>query len=258
MRKRGQVTIFVIIGIVILIAFALAFLVASGRIDIKLGVENVQLRLSNVFDNIKAEEIDRCVKSETEKAVVDLLENGGDFEVDNFLRYKGNNFRVLCSAISGKDICLSNPLFLNVIEEKMNSRLSKAVFSCVDLSAYRGKDYNVETGELIVNVSVHPENLVVNVNYPIKISKETVEFEKENFVYNFNVPLGEIVKATNDVLNSESSLGVFEPLSYGVLSLNKYNIVVKKPYPDKIYFVSLTKYPEYVLGFAVTGNSRFE
>ena len=37
MQKRGQVTIFVIIGIVILIAFALVFLVASGKINLKQG-----------------------------------------------------------------------------------------------------------------------------------------------------------------------------------------------------------------------------
>ena len=257
MQKRGQVTVFVIIGIVVLLAFALVFMIASGKINLEQGPGNIQLRLSNVYDNIKAEQIDKCIDSETKKAIGLILENGGDFEPSNFLIYHGKNYNILCSAIPGKDTCLSNPIFLNVLTEKLNTRLSKSIFTCIDLSGYGGRDYNIDAGDLTADVSIHNSNVVVDVNYPITITSGAVEFKRENFVYTVDIPLGEIIKATNDVLNSESSIGDFDVLSYGFAHLNKYDVFREQLYPNKFYFAGLTD-SNYKMKFAVAGENIFE
>lgn len=256
LNKRGQVTIIVAVGLVILILAGIFLFYSGSLTKIEGGTRTSQARLTELYDAIKKDQIDRCIDFETKDAIKDLIDGGGSFNPVNRIRYHGKDVAVLCQAIPGKDICLSSPIFLNVVEQRLSERLTERMEKCIDLSAYQGKDYTIETGTLSATAKINPKNVFVKVNYPVTLRAGVVNFTRENFVYNVGIPLGGIIKVVNDILNMEGLVGVFEPLSYGVLSLNKYDVAVDKPYPNKIYTAGLTN-SEYKMVFAVTGNDRF-
>lgn len=257
LNKRGQVTIIAAVGLVILILAGILLFYSGSLTKIEGGTRTSQVRLTELYEAIKTDQINRCIDLETKSAIKDLIDGGGSFNPVNKLRYRGKDVAVLCQAIPEKNNCLSSPIFLNVAEEKISQRLTERIEKCIDLSTYQGKDYTIETGSLSAIATINQKNVLVNVNYPITLTKGVVNFTRENFVYNVNVPLGDIIKVVNDILNSEAQFGVFEPLSYGLLSLNKYDVTVDKPYPNKIYTAGLTA-SEYKMVFAVTGNDRFK
>ena len=256
MKKRGQVTAIVIVGLVILIIAAVFFVYSNSLTKIEGGTRTSQVRLAELFDAIKKDQIDKCIDSETKIAIKDLIEGGGSFNLVNKLRYRSKDVAVLCQAIPGKDVCLSSTIFLNVVEQKLSQRLTERMERCIDLSAYQGKDYAIEADSLSATATINQKNIFVKINYPVNLRAGVVNFTRSDFVYNVNVPLGEIIKVVNDILNSEAQFGVFEPLTYGLLSLNKYDVTVDKPYPNKIYTAGLTN-SDYKMVFAVTGNDRF-
>ncbi len=196
------------------------------------------------------------LKKETRDAINIFLANGGTFEIANYATYNTKKYNVLCQAIPGKVNCLENPLILDDVSNKFNQRLNKKIFSCIDLDVYKKSNLLILTGDFNVNVSIGNKAVAVNINYPITLSSNAINITRSEFTRTINVPLGELIKGANDVLRSESTVGGFNPVIYGLISLNKYEIEIKTFYPNKFYFIGLTNSP-YKLKFAVTGNDRF-
>lgn len=255
MLKKGQVTVFVIVGIIVITIFMLLYVYSKDLAKISMGTKNTQTRVSEVFDAIQKDQIEKCINSETKKAVQLFLDNGGTFEMSNYVTYHTKKVNVLCQAIPGKTQCMQNPLFLNVVSEKFAQKLKKKIFDCIDLSVYKKSDMIIETGNLNVSVEIGKKNLVVHVNYPLTVSAGIVNFSRSDFVYNVNVPLGEIIKITNDVLKYEARNGGLDIIMYTVDNAFKYVIQLKWQYPNKIYFVGLRD-SNYKLNFAVVVNQR--
>lgn len=256
--KKGQVTVFVIIGLVVLIAFALVFYLASKSSELRKGPENIQIRLAEIYDNIKSDQIDKCTEKETKKAIDLFLENGGSFgTASSTATYKGKQVRVRCSAISGSDKCLNDPIFLSVAEKEFSSELTNRIGNCIDLNIYRTEGYTIDSGELTANVSINPGTLIVNINYPITIKSGDIEFYRDSFVHNVNIPLGKIIGAVNDVLNDRAQEGIFDPLQYARETFGKVEVDTISYYPNDIYELKIFDYSNSIW-FAVTGNSKYQ
>ncbi len=62
MGKKGQVTIFVIVGMVVILIFALIYSYSGDLAKISLGSKNTQTRISEIFDAIKNDQMDKCIE----------------------------------------------------------------------------------------------------------------------------------------------------------------------------------------------------
>src|SRR3989338_4233945 len=124
MRKRGQVSVFIIIGIVILVAILTVFFF-RGKISKVLREEptNPQEYLYQQLQDVK-KEIGRCVNQETSKAARLLMENGGDFDKNfGYIQYINISYPVLCREINNTNSCLAEPILILILQQKLNNYL---------------------------------------------------------------------------------------------------------------------------------------
>src|SRR3989344_3103560 len=164
MQKRGQVAIFVIIGVIIVIAFAILFFVKQ---------ENVGL---------------------------------GRKQLNNYIYDKIDN--------------------------------------CIDFSEYEDRGYVINIQEdLTIDITITDDTINLNIKYPFTIERQGVTLSSDGTQYMLALPIGDLFKAVNYILGQESIYGTVDIVNYQITNLNKYKMQIKKPYPDKLYEISLTDYP---------------
>ena len=79
MDKRGQVAVFVVIGVVLIIVLVLLFAFRDAFIGVVKGQIDTEKYLSNQLNDIQKNVIEECVVSETLDGVKLYLSNGGGF-----------------------------------------------------------------------------------------------------------------------------------------------------------------------------------
>ena len=255
MHKRGQVTLFIIIGIVLILVIGLLFLFRGFFIEQYQSATNVEKYLGSQMKAID-KEIGECLYEETSKALVLFGKQGGYFKPSASVRYYGENVAVLCQNIPGEDYCLSSGFVEMDVEDRLEDYVMHKFNSCVSLESYKDKDYSFVTSSKQLFVNVNEDNVLMELNYPITLTKGAVSVERENFARVINVPLGRVVKVVSDILEDEATVGSFDPVTYGVDSYGKHLVVVRKPYPDKVYDVNIEG-SDYHFKFAVTGEGRY-
>ncbi len=264
MEKRGQVTTFIIVGIVLLLALAFVFFARNTIIEGISGKANVQNYLRSVMDNIKTE-TGKCLEKEARSSINILGKNGGYFDPKAYVEYYGEKISFLCANIPDDKRCLNNMLSKTQMEGRMKEYLMPRIKKCTNLAQFEPSSISSQVSDykLIYNpddvdlqVTINRKNVLLNLTMPVTIERAEVKFSQNSFFKGVSVPLGDMVYVTNDILNAESSIGDFSTLSYDLFSLNKYEIrrsvMPFKPY-HKIYTIKENGY-DYEFRFAVEGE----
>lgn len=259
MKKRGQATVFVVIGItLVILIFLLLFFKENITKAIQREPTDPQQYLSQQLNDIK-KELGKCVSSETSEASKILMSNSGSFDRDfNYLVYSGKKYPILCRELEDQKGCLSEPLIVPDFQESLNKKLPGMIKNCLNLEAFENRDYEVDTGDLEVNSMIKDSSILVDVDFSIELKKGIYSVKENKFIYSLDIPLGDLIKVVNELIQKEAGGEDVDPIYYMLLNKNKYKIDVKKPYPDKLYEISLSNNDNYVFYFAVEGIGRFE
>src|SRR3989344_6602419 len=233
MNKRGQVTIFVIVGIVIVISVFLVFYFLGDRIKRQTEVEAV-------FDESSLEPLQDyvgdCIEKHGNEAIELVLKQGGKIDPGFYYYYNDNKLNYLCYSNNLGPCEIKEPFISKMFEDEIKNYLSVKLNSCIDLSGLRNEGYNVQEGSKSIDVDVLDYSVVVNLDYPVTISKGNSVMKEDKFIKIFEVPLGRIAKISKDVVESESSYGEFfnqiyetrhpevTVKSYGPVSVEVYTI----------------------------------
>lgn len=190
-EKRGQVTLFVIIAILIVVAGVLFFIFRGEKAE------------SDFEGSLASEEVmpvKNFVTSCIEKSVKDvvyLIGQGGGYsyppnelsDVDGFTYY-----------FKDGDVYFPKK---NVIEKNLEKTLISSIVVCVDdFNVFLDKE--IEDGEINVNAEVFLDKVVFDVNYPIIISKGEERSVFENFgEFIVDERLGEIYSLLSDLIKDD-------------------------------------------------------
>lgn len=227
----------VIVGVVILFAFIFVYMLREGYVEKIVQTGDVSKRLELEFESIKKEQIEPCISKETNKAMKLIGDNGGYLNSIDKVGFYGQQFTVLCKPIKNEpNKCARSVLDVNFLEQKLQEHLNNQLFKCIDLSAYRGRDYILQDGEIKTDVKINLKNVAVNVDYPVSITKGAVNFNTSIFKMDVDVPLKEMLFAVNDILNSEANGQFFHIAGYSLMN-PRYNIRQYSLYPKKFYVV---------------------
>lgn len=258
MQKRGQIAVFVVVGVVFIILAGLIFYFRENLTKaLREKPANVQEYLTQQLGDIK-KEIGRCAIKETSEASKLLMENGGSFDLSfDFIRHKGVNYAVLCRQFEDSEECLSEPILISKLSEKLNSYLPDKINKCLNLEDFKNKDYTLKLGNLDIDTEISDEFILANVDYSIELKKDSYSVKENNFVYKLDVPFGILTKEVNSLVQKKASGEIIDPVLFGLLSVNKYNLKVKKSYPDELYDLSLNENKDYHFYFAVEGTGRY-
>jgi len=257
--KKGQVTIFIILGIIILAAIILFFFIKSkfyfGPVT--------QERLQQEFPAIK-EHIENCLKQEAEPLIRKIGLQGGFLEPpeDTFRYYKGDKISYLCYNIPNSKRCSNRALLKSQMENELKTEIKKRLASCIDIDSFKKTGYSLEYATMDLDVSIGQDSVILNLNFPITIKKDNTQVTESKFKAKINYPLGRLYNAAQDIISAEALVGVFDTTIYSFLKTKATNVpyIVKKlqPYPDKLYILKIKDVPSdknpFIFQFFIQGE----
>lgn len=153
MKNRGQVTLFVIIAIVIVVAGVAIFSFAPNISGDSLKVPEIK---TFILD---------CLEVESISAISEIAERGGYFLTPKFstnteipIYYKGtNNF------VPSKSL----------VEKEIGEYLSQKIFFCTrGFSDFKSQYDYINSGKITTDVFIEDEHIDFELHYPIQIKKD--------------------------------------------------------------------------------------
>ncbi len=246
MKKRAQVTTFIIIGIIIL-AVAGLFLFARNY---GLGISPERL-LASKRAGIESR-IDECAKSQAERALEIIGKQGGTLTPIKSKMFNGYKVNYLCYNLPNNEACVNRVLTLKDMEDELSRFIENNLRNCININDFRSSAYSLQPGNLEVSTTIGQDNVLIIVDYPITLSKDQARITFSRHTSTVNVPLGRLYLTAIDIIDSEAQVGDFDPLPY-MLFHNLARIEKQRPFPDKIYIMSIRTIP-FIFQFAIEGE----
>jgi hypothetical protein len=250
MNKRGQVTVFVILGIVILAAVFFVFYFLGDNL-----VERTNQKVDIEVQPLKTY-VQDCLEKISEEALDLIGRQGGVTDPVNYRLYDGDKVNYLCH--TPLDLALCNNLYPdlkgNIITE-VNEYVELRLKQCVDISLFEDAGYKIEEGEIKVNTEIFYEKTVIEVEYPLTITKQDVTVKENDFKVEIDNGLGRILSVVKDIVESETTVGYFENLLYMVAVRGEVEIE-KQVRDDTMIYIINNWQSDYKFKFAVRNLVR--
>lgn len=197
MNKRGQVTIFIILAILIVVA-ALSYFLFRDTITSRVG--NVGGNEVNIY-------VQNCLEQVTEGAVLEVGQGGGYFERPEFSTsngityYYGENEEFHFFLKDG-------------LEEEVSLAVGAKLNECVGSFSEFGNYDKINAGNISVSSEILDEKIKIFVDYPIQLIKGDDVLMLTDFEYEISSRLGLIYEVVDKMVYEE-------PLKKGIcLSCN--------------------------------------
>ena len=227
MQKRGQIAIFIIIG--------LLGLAAVGLVIFFSGDESVTPVDQEVASDLQMY-VDTCLETVSEDAVFSIAKSGGSYAPDVPVVYKGEGLNSLAwyETVYGYHVLV---LTVEDMEEELETRISAELEGCVDLTAYLEKGYEAQAESAVVDVEIGLRTVDISADYPISVSSDDASKSLDSFSATLNIPLRAHYLAAVDIANSEAASGFFDKEEFMLEHGGELHVEKHRPYPDIIYEV---------------------
>ncbi|MBI2670805.1 hypothetical protein HYX18_02415 [Candidatus Woesearchaeota archaeon] len=242
--KKGQTTLFIILGIIIVILISLIFYFRTAFISPP-KIEELQ-KETDCPERVVTD----CIARISPDYIILLGKQGGYLNTppDTFRLFNGSRVSFLCFNIPGREECMNRMLTKEQMEKELENALDFALQSCINVQQCRrfGQQYSINTPKkLKSDVNIGKEKVLVKVSYPVQlVSKTGAQLTIQDFSASLDYPLGNLYDiAVNEIINTEAEFGNFEQLLYMISHKGKTIIDLKKPYPDKLYVLKAVDNP---------------
>ena len=237
MQKRGQLTAFIIIGIVIVLATSTVIYLAasSNKAVITTEIKKIEEVPSDLMP-VKAN-IEDCIGKLTEEALKISSEHGGyiykqfnansDSTEGNAVEfYPGSGFYVpywfymkspnkcqgsciftdelmpqLCK--QGRNCFNSGP---NSIERQLEQYITNNLDKCIAFEEFNSQGIIIsKKGSIKTDAMIRPEDVLVSVTYPLSVEKDSRKTEITSFAKSTESDIAEMYEIAYDITNYEST-----------------------------------------------------
>ncbi len=214
--KRGQVTLFII----------LALIIVGVGVVIYLFYPQIQSLTGLQIQNPEAY-IQACMKSTIQDTIDNLSLQGGVINPDHYVLYDNSEVEYLCYTNKDLQPCvMQQPLLRASIESQIANAIKSKADSCFsDLEEnYNKRGYTTTLLNGGINVSLLPERVKTDFNYNLTITKGNAQrFTQFSVLTNSN--LYELTGIAMNILYWEVSQG---DVDTGMYMLYYHNILVEK------------------------------
>jgi hypothetical protein len=204
-NKGGQVTIFIILAIVIIVLGILVYMYFP-QIKTTLG-----LGPKNPKSFIQA-----CIEEKIEESVETLSLQGGSINPEHFILYDNEKIEYLCYTNEYYKTCvMQRPLLKAHIENEIKDEIKEEVKECFNSlkESYQKKGYSVDMKEGGTSIELLPKRIVSTFDYSLTLTKgESEKYESFKVVLNNN--LYELTSIASSILNWEARYGDAETTIY--------------------------------------------
>jgi len=225
MKKRGQVTLFIIIAIVIVAVLIIVF----------------YPRIRTIFAPATPSiELQSCVEDRVEEAIELVGKRGGSIEPVNAILYQDERVEYLCYTNQYYKTCaMQQPLLRQHIEREILDYIREDVRLCVNnlKEDLRGRGYIVSDGKEDISINIIPDKIQVIVSGFSAVRAEQGE-RYEEFELNFRSNFYELIMLASSILNFEARLGDSDITMYMFYYPNIQVKKLKQEDGSKIYILS--------------------
>ena len=204
-NKRGQITIFIIIGIVIIILGVLIYMF----------LPNIKTTLGFEAQNPSAF-MQNCLEDEIQEAIKTISSKGGSLSPLNYIEYQNEKIEYLCYTNEYYKTCVvQQPMLKNHIENEIKNGVRKTAENCADemKKNYERQGYEVNLKGRNFDVELLPKRVVMKVNASLILKNDDAKkYDSIEVVVNNN--LYELVSIANSILNWEANYGDAETTAY--------------------------------------------
>ena len=215
MYKRGQLTIFIIVGILLVATTVLFFLLRSGVIAPNLGGGAKEAGPTSFLQS--------CIEDEI-KTTVDILSiQGGYINPVLSKRFKFededqyHNISYLCYTQSYYTPCLNQqPMLLQHIKNEITLQISEEVEICFNELVLNLEDdgFVVDAAYGGYEVKLTPGRIIIDIDAEITTTKTDQTSKQENFQISVPTKLYNIAVVAQEIISQEARFCNFEYLGY--------------------------------------------
>jgi len=233
MQKRGQVTTYIILGIVILIVFG--FLI-SIRFDLLKSEFEKQLELNSVPSQLMPVKgyMDTCITDIITDSVFTISSRGGYLKIpDDILPRSINNpFSNSLELYPGSEVAYwfyqsANGIHneqvptLESIQLQIEEYISSEFNSCYqDLGFYENEGFEIRLPEEVFpTVNIESKHIEIMIDAPTYIGLNEVSKEIEKYVLSVELPLGEFYEKSKEIFLEELDVGFLEDITLDVVAV---------------------------------------
>lgn len=277
MNKKSQITAFIIVGIIVLIAGGIVVYVRTYNVE-KQQVDPGVIQEVPIEANAITIYIRDCINQKTQPLLIELGKSGGTLNHSYTYRpypgitytesvinpttnelvphYYPVNYTYFCIQ-QGNFGCVNSLVTRDNMEEELNKAIKEELDSCINLDQFRDKGYDVEAGLREIRTTISAEQVEVILDFPLKISRGDSLVEISEVSSNIKSDLGKLYDLAVNIANNEIIKGYFDQDEWMREQGGEVGIEKHKPYPDIIY--SLYRYnsktsQELTFNFAVGGE----
>ncbi len=211
--KQGQVTIWVILAIVLVVSMALFFTLVRD-IDFVQPPEG-----ESIFD-VQAS-LDSCVQKYTTEVVDIMLPQGGFVEPKNAKFFDNTNIEYLCENIGYYRACVQqHSMLLREMEQEIVSYLTPRVSGCLNEMKQKVKERQgkivIEPGEPRISVNLEPDRILVKTEKQMKLSKSGQTRTYDSFESVVIHPAYDLGSVAVEIAAQEAKYCYFEYVGYKI------------------------------------------
>jgi len=201
--KRSQVTVFVIIAIVIVVAAVILYFLYP--------------KIKAVFiEQTPTGFIEQCIEKEVINKIEQISMQGGSLNPENYIMYDNYPVEYLCYTNEYYKTCImQQPMLKTHIEQEIEKAITPKIEDCVNQFKrnFEKKGYGVSISRKGHVVELFPGKILITLNYPTTITKEATE-SFDDFKIQVNNNLYDLVMIATSILNWEARYGDAETTTY--------------------------------------------
>jgi len=239
MGKRGQVTIYIILGILIVGVIGLTLAFRERILPGTITIETVQTEFGPIREHIQ-----ECVDESANGPIREIALKGGQLTPKSYKLFNGTTVSYLCYNIKGQPTCYNKMLTISDMEKDLSQVINFNLQKCIDVNSFSSIFSGVTVsgqGMPKATVIINKENVQVDVTYPVVLTQKDITITENKFNTMVNLPLGDLYDVSQDIINVETEFGDFDQLIYMLSKTGKYMIYKHRPYPDKLYQIKRTQ-----------------
>ncbi len=205
MEKRGQLTIFIIIAVVIIaLGIMVYFFMPQVRTGFGVSTNNPLLFMQD------------CMKESVQKAVDQISVQGGSINPQKYLLYNNQKLEYLCYTEEYYTTCImQQPLLKQHFESEIKSQISSEANSCLDSmkQSFEKQGYTVNLVKGNTDVELIPNKVQVIFQNSLTLTKTGTE-RYDNITVSIDKSTYDLVSIANSILNMEARYGDSETTVY--------------------------------------------
>ena len=217
MGKRGQMTIWVIAGIAIVIGLVLLFLF-RGEISPQTP--------ATATENPKSY-IDSCVNEYVGEAANLILAHGGLISPEHTKRYDGENISYLCYNAGNYYPCINeHPMLLNEIKINIKEYAGDKIERCFNeyKSEMKKRNIEVQLGSMTnFDIVLSPDKINVVIEKKLTMENKKNNYNLDKFNTEVMSPIYDLARVAMEIASQEAKYCYFEYVGYMII-YPKFNI----------------------------------